>query len=177
RPLDLDVQAGAPRHFERVTRESETGDVGDGVYGRHVGQLDARRVEPRRRVDQAAIAGRVERVLLQRGREHANTDRLAEYEHVAGLGIGVAPDLLRMHEAHDDEAVNGLDRIDRVAAGDRNARFAAHRFATADHLPDLLDRELVDRHRDQREGHDRLAAHRIDVADGVGRGDAAEVEG
>src|ERR1019366_849564 len=104
RPLDLDVQAGAPRHFERVTRESETGDVGDGVYGRHVGQLDARRVEPRRRVDQAAIAGRVERVLLQRGREHANTDRLAEYEHVAGLRIGVAPDLLRMHEAHDDEA-------------------------------------------------------------------------
>ena len=41
---------------------------------------------------------------------------------------------------------------------------------------DLLDRELVDRHRHQGQRHDRPAAHRVDVADRVGRGDAAEVE-
>ena len=37
-------------------------------------------------------------------------------------------------------------------------------------------RQHVDRHADQRQRQDRPAAHRIDVADGVGRGDAAEVE-
>jgi hypothetical protein len=37
-------------------------------------------------------------------------------------------------------------------------------------------RQHVDRHAHQRQRHDGRAAHGIDVADGVGGGDAAEVE-
>ncbi len=174
-PLDLDAQAGASRHLERVSRQSETGDVGDRMHGGQVGQRHAGRIEPRRGVDQAPVAIGVERAFLQRRRQHADADRLAEDEHVAGLRVGVAPHLLRMDQAHHDEPVDRLDRIDGVAAGDRNPGRLADRFAAADDLADLLDRELVDGHRDQGQGHDRPAAHRIDVADGVGGGDAAKV--
>ncbi len=167
----------APRaELERVPGEAEAGDVGDRVHAGHVGQRDAGRVEPRRRLDEALVAGGVQGILLQRRRHHADADRLAEDEHVAGLGVGIAPDLARVDQAHDDEAVDRLDRIDRVAAGDRDARLATDRLAAADDLADLLGRQLVDRHRDQGQGHDRPAAHRIHVADRVGRGDAAEVE-
>ena len=40
----------------------------------------------------------------------------------------------------------------------------------------ITERQLVERHADQRQRHDRPAAHRVDVGDRVGRGDAAEVE-
>ena len=40
-----------------------------------------------------------------------------------------------------------------------------------------LGRDLVHRHAEDGKRHDRLAAHGIDVGDGVGGGDAAEVVG
>ena len=155
--------------------ETEAGDVGQPMHAAQVGERDAGLVEHRRRLDQLCVAFVVELALLQRRRQHADAERLAENQHVAGPRIGIAPNLLRMHQAHHDEAINRLDRIDRVAAGDRDPGIAARRFTAADDLPDHVDRQLVDRHRDERERHDRLAAHRVDVADRVGRGNAAEV--
>src|SRR5258708_19663496 len=64
-----------------------------------------------------------------------------------------------------------------MAAGDRNPRLRAYRFAARDDPLNHLDRHLVDRHTDDGEREDRLAAHRIDVRERVGRGDAAEVVG
>ena len=49
-------------------------------------------------------------------------------------------------------------------------------FAALQHLRDHFMRQHVDRHADEREREDRLAAHRVDVGQRVGRGDAAEVE-
>ena len=80
-----------------------------------------------------------------------------------------------MHQAHHDQAVDRLDRIDRVAARDGDAGRAAHVLAAAHDLADDFDGQLVDGHGDQRERHDGFAAHRVDVADGVGGGDAAEL--
>jgi hypothetical protein len=81
-----------------------------------------------------------------------------------------------MHQAQRHQAVDRLHRIDRVAAGDRDARLAAHRGAAFQDLADGLQRQHVDRHAHQRQRHDGRAAHGVDVADGVGGGDAAEVE-
>jgi hypothetical protein len=63
-----------------------------------------------------------------------------------------------------------------MAARDRNARFRADRFAAFQHLRDDFMRQHVDRHADERERENRLAAHRVDIGERVGRGDAAEVE-
>ena len=80
-----------------------------------------------------------------------------------------------MHQAERDQAVDRLERIDRVAAGDRDAGLRAHRLAAFEDLADHAHRQLLERHADQRERHDRARAHRVDVGDRVGRGDAAEV--
>ena len=75
----------------------------------------------------------------------------------------------------DDEPVDGLHRVDRVAAGNRDSRGRAHRFAAGEDPADRVDRQLVDRHAHQRQREERRAAHRVDVGDRVGRGDRAEV--
>src|SRR5436189_34562 len=76
--------------------------------------------------------------LLQRGRQHTHAERLAEDEPVAGARIRIALDALRMHEPERDEAVDRLDRIDRVAARDRDAGRAAHRLAAVEDARDRL---------------------------------------
>jgi hypothetical protein len=50
-------------------------------------------------------------------------------------------------------------------------------LATGQDLADDLQRQLVERHADHRQGHDRRAAHGIDVGDGIGRRDAPEIVG
>ena len=81
-----------------------------------------------------------------------------------------------MHETDHDQSVDRLDRVDAVAAGDRDAGRCADRFAAVQDAADRLHRQLVDRHADQRQREQRRAAHRVDVRDRVRCGDAAEVE-
>jgi hypothetical protein len=82
-----------------------------------------------------------------------------------------------MHEAQRHQAVDRLDRVDGVAAGDRNAGRAQTEAPPSRMRPMVCDRQHVDRHAHQRQRQDRRAAHRIDVADRIGGGDAPEVEG
>src|SRR5450830_985399 len=64
-----------------------------------------------------------------------------------------------------------------AAAGNGYAGCGAHRFAAGEDFLDHLDRQLVERHADDRQSHDRVAAHGVDVRQRVGRGDATEVVG
>ncbi len=59
--------------------------------------------------------------------------------------------------------------------GDRDAGGAAHRRPAFEDAANGLRRQPGDRHAHQRQREDRPAAHRVDVADRIGRGDAAEV--
>jgi hypothetical protein len=81
-----------------------------------------------------------------------------------------------LHQAEDHQAVDRLDGIDGVAAGDGDAGFGADALAAADDVTDGFQRQLVDRHAHQGQGHDRRATHGINVGNGVGSGNAAEVE-
>ncbi len=147
------------------------------MHARHFGQLSARSIELGRAGDHLRVTGRVELILLQRGRIDADSERLAEDDCITCPGARVPLDLARMHQAHHDEPVDRLDRVDRMAAGDRDSGGRADRLAAFDDAPNHFDRQLVDRHPEQRERHDRCAAHRVDVRDRVGRRDAPEVEG
>ncbi len=52
----------------------------------------------------------------------------------------------------------------------------AHTASPPSRMPaDRFDRQLVDRHPDERQREERRAAHRVDVGDRVGRRDRAEV--
>src|SRR5690606_30149679 len=75
------------------------------------------------------------------------------------------------------QAEDRLRRIDGVTASQRNAGGVADRTAAADHLAGDFRRQHVDRPAEDGDGHQRAAAHGVDVADRVGGGDAPEVEG
>jgi GNAT superfamily N-acetyltransferase len=81
------------------------------------------------------------------------------------------------HHAGDGQAEDRLGGVDGVAAGQRDAGFGAHGAAAANHFAGHFRRQHVDRPAEDGDGHQRVAAHGVDVADGVGGGDAAEVEG
>ncbi len=155
--------------------QAEAGDVGQRMHAVQRGQLGPGRVELRRRSDHPRIAGSVEALLLQRRAEDAHAQRLAQHQDVARAGVGVAAQLARVDQAEHDQAVDRLDRVDAVAAGDRDAGGAADAGAAVEDAPDGRRRQHLHRHADDGQGHDRLAAHRVDVADRVGRRDAAEV--
>ena len=81
-----------------------------------------------------------------------------------------------------DQAVDGKteDRfraVDTVAACQGDRRLGADRAGTADHLAGHCRRQLVDRPPEDRECQHGAAAHRINIADRIGGGDAAKVEG
>jgi len=80
-----------------------------------------------------------------------------------------------MHDPDGHQAVDRFERVDRVAAGDRDAGLRAYRLAAGDDALDHLDRHFLERHSHDRQCEDRLAAHRVYVRERVGRGDAPEV--
>ncbi len=61
--------------------------------------------------------------------------------------------------------------------GDGNSGLGADRRAAREDVLNHFDGQLVDGHARDGEREDRLRAHGVDVGEGVGRGDAAEVEG
>ena len=64
-----------------------------------------------------------------------------------------------------------------MAARDGDSGIEANRAATLQYAPDSFGRDLVDGHAEDRERHHGLPPHRVDIGDGVRRGDAAEIEG
>jgi hypothetical protein len=80
-----------------------------------------------------------------------------------------------MYHAQRHEAVDGLDRIDRMTARHGNAGLRADVLATAQHGRNHVVRQHVDRHADDGEREDRLAAHGVDVRERIGRRDTPEV--
>src|SRR5690349_24647408 len=112
-----------------MAKQAESGDVGHRVDGIGRAEIDSRRVEFRRAVDQVAIGGWRQRILSQRGSVDAHAQRLAQDERIARPRAAVALDAVRMSAADDGETVDWLDRVDRMSAGHWNAGFFADRFA------------------------------------------------
>ena len=174
-PVHHHLHACAARHFKRMSGQTKTRHVGDRVHAGQLGQQRAGRVQLGGVGDHFAVARIVEFELLERSRINAHAQRLAQHQHVAGLGFGVAAHAVGVDQTHGDQTVDGLDRIDGVAARNRNAGCAAHVLPAAHDGTDHVERQLVDRHGDQRQRHDRLAAHGIDIRQRIRRGDAAEL--
>ena len=159
-----------------MAQQSEARDIGQRVNARESGQPHAGSIELRRAGDQFPILSVGDLLLLERGAVDADAERLAEDDRVARLRLRVALDAARIDQADGDQAVDRLHRIDAVAAGDGNAGSLADRFAAVEDSAHRLERQLVDRHRHQRQREERTPAHGVDIRDGVGRGDRAEVE-
>ncbi len=62
-----------------------------------------------------------------------------------------------------------------MPSGDRYPGRLAYRSAAREDCAHGLERQLVERYSEDRERHDRPAAHRVNIGDGVGRRDPAEI--
>ncbi len=102
-------------------------------------------------------------------------ERLRQHEHVAGTCAGVRHDALRVYRSGDGEAVLRLVVFHGVAAEDRHAGLGGDRRAAFDDPREDLGAELFDREGGDVQRGQRRPAHRVDVAQRVRRGDAAEV--
>ena len=159
-----------------MAQQPEAGDIGQGVDAAHTAEGDARCIELCRAGEHRGVMGVIEAALLQRGAVNANAKRLAEDEGVARPRADVALQMVRIDGPDRHQAVDRLERIDRVPARNWNAGLGADRLAPLEYPADSLHWQPVDRHADQRQREQRRGAHRIDVADRVRRRDAAEVE-
>ena len=120
---------------------------------------------------------RLEFALLLGGGEDADADRLGQIEGVTHLGGVVLLDGIQRHDTGYREAEDGLGSVDAVATRQRDARFVAHLTATVDHLLGHFGGQGIDGPTENGDGDDGLAAHGVDVADGVGGGNAAKGKG
>ena len=80
-----------------------------------------------------------------------------------------------MHDTQRHQAVDRLGRIDGMPAGDGNPRRSAHRFAAHQDVVDDLRGQLADGHAHNRQRHDGLRAHGIDIGQCIGGRDTAEI--
>ena len=155
--------------------QAEAGDVGQRVHACQFRELGAGGVELGRPAQHLGVAGGRQLALLERRRQHADAERLAQHQAIAGLCVAIFLELVGMDQAEGDQAVDRFDDVDRMPASNRGAGFAADAAAAFDNLADDFRWQLVDRHADEGQRQDRLAAHGIDVGQGVGGGDAAEI--
>ncbi len=109
--------------------------------------------------------------------EHAAADRLGQHEGVPRARAHVAPVALRVHETGDGEAELGLLVVGRVASGEHGAGLQDLLAGAGDDAGQHLGAEDVPREAQQVQGRQGAAAHGVDIAQGVGRGDPAEEHG
>ena len=105
--------------------------------------------------------------------DEARTQRFREEENVPRARTGLRPDPLRMHQAHDREAVLRLAVANGVTSREDRTGRTHPLLGTSEHLPEHLDGKLLGK-RGNRERQQRSAAHREDVVERVRRGNGTE---
>ncbi|MNQ27252.1 hypothetical protein D3C85_405070 [compost metagenome] len=175
--LEAGAQLGAFAHLQQVAGQTEAGHVCHGVHARQGCELLANLVEGAHGVrGQLLVLGLELALLLGRG-EDADAERFGQVKDIARLGGVVLLDGIERHYAGYRQAEDGLGGVDAVAASQGDPRLVTHLAAAVDHLLGHFRGQGVDGPAEDGDGDDGLATHGIDVADGVGGGDAAEGEG
>ena len=169
--MQLDV--AALRHFQQMPHRAEAGHVRAGVDA--ILDHDVARGLVQRGHHAIGKTGRLvaDQPGLHAGGQHADADRLREENDVTRLRAGVRQNAVGMHKARHGEAVFRLVVKDAVATRDECSGLIDLVIAAAQNVVHDLPGHVL------RDGHDvqrklRLAAHGVDVREGVRRGDRAE---
>ena len=112
-----------------------------------------------------------------RGGDRADAQGLREVEQVARLRLVVALEVWDGDGARDRQSENRLRTVDAVSAGEADARFGADGAAAFEHACGDFLGNFTDGPSQDGNGYGGGPAHGVDVADGIGGGDASEVEG
>ncbi len=175
--VDLRSQATAVGHLHQMAEQAEARNVSHGAHARKLAEAAAGRVQGAHPVTrQTNVFGTQLGFLLGRG-EDADTQWFGQVQPAASSGSVVAFHLLLVHQTGDGKAEDRFGRIDRMATSQRDACCVAHRATTGDDFAGDFRRQHVNRPTKDGDGHERVATHGIDVADGIGGGNATEIVG
>ena len=165
------------RHLVAVPEEPEAGDVGAGVHLEAPEHARGRGVERRHALDRGRVLGRAPRAALERRRDDPRAERLGQDERIAGPRPYVAQDAVRMHQSGHRHAELDLLVDDGVTADDHHARLLRLGEAAAQDVGQDLQGDAALREARDVERRLRLAPHGVDIGEGVGGRDRAELEG
>src|SRR6185437_2583165 len=157
-----------------VAKQCETGDVRGAASADGEGRAAGVGVEGAHRGVERRGVGFVEQTALLRCGEEPGTDPFREDEDVADGGVGVAEDAARIGAAGHGDAELELFVDDGVATDDDRAGLVDLVLPAAQDFGEDLERQLAGGETDDVERGERLAAHGVDVGEGVGGGDLAE---
>src|SRR3954451_25222335 len=158
------------RHLERVTEETEPGDVrrrADAVTDQDGGRREVQRRHLRYGDLEVLVA---RQAAASTAHEEYGAETLRQHESVAGPGPALPQQLRGIRGAHDGEALLGLGVPDRVTARQHAAGLDNLARRGAEDRRQRLVRELLGK-RGDREREEDAAAHREDVGQRVGRRD------
>ena len=132
-----------------------------------------RAIQPHHALDGSRQIGLIRLLGFGGGRDDSRADGLRQHQAIARARAAFGEDARGMHEANRGEAILWLVVGDGMPARDQRARLAHLLRAAAQNLGQNLGIEVVGE-ADEVQGEERVAAHGVDVAEGVGGGDGAE---
>jgi len=171
--VDIDGDATALGHFAKVADESEAGDVGAAVDVEREHRFAGGAVESQHGFDHGVDMVVCGDAFFEGGSNDACANRFREKEDIPGLGAGVGFDLLRM-----DCPGNGVSELDfgivHAVSADENAAGLVDLFrAASEDFREIVEVTSAGITEDGERG-EGFAAHGVDVAKGIRRGDRAE---
>lgn len=116
-------------------------------------------------------------IVLQSGSDDACAYGFCEDEDVTGLRTSIANDGRGIHLADDAQPIFRLRVINRMAANDRDAGGTRYVCAAAQNILEQARTQMRARERDEIEREQRTGTHRIDVGQGIGCSNTAEIIG
>ncbi len=125
----------------------------------------------------ATASGKTSPVALCRLFSTPEAERLGQGQRSPGHARVVAQQVPGVRHPGDGQAVLRLGVVDAVTAREVASGLGADLGAAAQHLGGQLERDPVARPGQEVEGDQRLATHRVDVRESVGRSDPAPVRG
>ena len=160
-----------------MPEQAKAGHIGHGLNTVKGGKALTRTVELTHQIPCHTGVFSAQLLLFFCGGKDANAQRLGQKQLGACLGLIVALELAFQHMAGHRQAKDRLRCIDRMPPGQRHTRLGAHLACPGQNFASHGSGQQIDRPAENRDGHQRRAAHGVDVADGVGRSDTAKVEG
>ncbi len=155
-----------------MPEQAEAGHVRDRARRKRAQPLGGVAIEDGHPLGRRGDALLVPPPLAGRVQDEAGPERLRQEERVARTRARLRPVAVRMHRPDHREPVLRLVVAERVAAGEDRACLTNLPVGAGEDGRDRLVRQALRQRRD-REREQRRAAHRVDVVEGVRRGDAA----
>ncbi|EKE17651.1 MAG: hypothetical protein ACD_10C00337G0003 [uncultured bacterium] len=134
------TQVAALAKLQQMAEQAETRHIGHRMHAVQTGQHRTRRIQLRRAGDHGLVIAGVQLLLFERGAINADTECLAENQFVARPGGRVAFEMCRVDQPDGNQAINRLDRIDSMTAGNWNPCGPANRCTASKNLADGFKR-------------------------------------